>query len=1010
MSNIFFPENLSPQGYLTDMLLGQMRSGVKPFPDFKKLIYGYDFGERTGNKLFCLHPANKNIFLKETLAKTPKSLSSSDGWFSNYKNSYVMRRYVNFLNSMTPAQQAALVPYIRLYVKIYKGKKFISTREIVFNKDYRIPNAPEALLNSGDGTGNAGITNLTVSRDFQYYGITNRFSVEMDFLFDSFDTFANGMQYDNLFGASVLALQGMGTAAFENQGSGYINLIKGISQKLDDGEHLREYLMLEYGYKFPDNVDQNLVSSEDRVLFNSQEKKELRINCYKHDFQFSETGEVRLAVSYVAAPEVSLASRSETKTNDVFLISNNKLIDEILDEPSEKGVRETKIGETLKTQLKKLNELNKQKKKLVSDYCGRGDKKKAQQIDKEIQKISKQIVSIKKAMAGYMEHFFLRYFMATDSLFNISFSPIPMEVEQQVLSPTNWVTDNATGPLRDQTTRVYLDPVTPVYDADKTIEVNVKTNYKTKIRELVEKEYFSARVKDSTAAPGSILNSSQIRDRFPDGIEDILPSPTPEEDPDEVLSPDAFQQRLLNPPRGDIHLSYAFYEALQTFTLSRLAAQAALTRAGNKQTKGAGSGLENVLQEINGNDTTNYEERYGNISFFPLKALVAAAIDFTLDTEEDEKEFPIICLGNAITDSMGKEFYVNLGDLLIDKDFFKEWLHKSFLDFQKDDPTLDSFLNAIFESLVPSVLNAGVGHFSRGNHGYIGRQVYEVTEEIFNDKKLFEDLESDNENDRKKARAKLASAIKKPAKKKELKRALVFYYQDNFNNPTTPKQAKASFLKNFGKRNFDKKQDYNDGIYHVLVGQNSGIVQNINFSYVNDEYLNTLFAIRNPNNLAPYLRYSYEARVDFFGNDLFFGKTSFFAIPQNQFNVRENGITLSRPSKDVFGLSGYYQISQTTDRISMGEYTTTVTAKNMFSPALEKAKREKCPDRTIIGSPSPTDDPSQDKEDEIPTSVKHDIAEYIDRAFAAVARLRERFNIKLDKKIFEEAEARESNT
>ena len=992
MSNIFFPENLSPQGYLTDMILGQMRSRKAPFPDFRKLIYSYDYSDKTGKKLFCLHPDEKNILLKETLVKTPKNSSSSDGFFSKAKDRYIMRRYLNFLNSMTPAQQAALVPYIRLYVKVFKGDEYIKSREIVFNKDYRIPNAPNPLLDAGKGTGNAGIQSLSVSRDFQYYGITNRFSVEMDFLFDSFDTFANGMQYNNVLGAGLDALR-LGTLSpltGNNQGSGYINLIKGISQKLEGGDSIREYLMLEYGYKFPDDVDQTLVSNEDRLIFESQEKKELRINCFKHDFQFSETGEVRLGVSYVAAPEVALASRNETKTNDVFLISDNKLIDEILDEPSEKKVKQTKISETLKTQLKKLNELNKQKKKLVSDYCGRGDKKRASQIDREIQRINKQILSMKKALAGYMEHFFLRYFMATDSLFNMSFKINPMEIERFVLSPTNWVINDTEQATKNQKMTAFLNRVTPkIEERDEegnlvNVAAVVTTNYKEKIKELYEKKYFSPRVKDSTSAPGSILNSEEIRKRFPENIEDVLPSEGTDK---------------------DIHLSYAYYEALQTFTMSRLAAQAALVRTGNQQTQQGPDPALTAPQPIEGTEADSYVERYGNISFFPLKALVAAAIDFTLDKEEDEKDFPIICLGNAIADSMGKEYNVNLGDLLIDKDFFKEWLHKEYLDSTTFNPTLDQFLNSIFESLVPSVLKAGLGHFSKGNHGYIGRQVFEVSKDVFNDKQIFKNLEDENPKIREKARTRLAAAIKKPAKKKELKRALIVYYQDNFNNPTDIKQSKASFLKNFGERNFDKKQDYNDGIYHVLIGQNTGIVNSINFDYVNDEYLNTLFAIRNPNNLAPYLRYSYEARVSFFGNDLFFGKSSFFAIPQNQFNVNQSGITIQRPSRDVFGLSGYYQISRTTDRISMGEYTTTVVAKNMYSPALEKAKKAKCPDRPSIGAPSTTGNPSQEKEKPIPSHVNHDIAEYIDQAFASVPKLRERFNIKLDKKIFEDQEA-----
>ena len=77
----------------------------------------------------------------------------------------------------------------------------------------------------------------------------------------------------------------------------------------------------------------------------------------------------------------------------------------------------------------------------------------------------------------------------------------------------------------------------------------------------------------------------------------------------------------------------------------------------------------------------------------------------------------------------------------------------------------------------------------------------------------------------------------------------------------------------------------------------------------------------------------------------------------------------------------------------------------MFSPAREAVKKSKCPGRADIQNP-PENNTSQQKEKETPIHVDHDIAEYIDKAFTDVARLRERFNIKLDTKKFEEAETK----
>ena len=974
-TNIFFPQNLSPQGFLTDMILAQMRSPSAPFngpTGLKAKIYGEDFSTVTGNKLFFLHPDDKSKFLKETLPKTAKK---NEGFFQNYKRDYTMRRYINFLNNMTPAQQAVLVPYIRLYTKTFQEKKFLRSREIVFNKEYRIPNvAPAAGLFNNGGKGNAGIEEMQVSRDFQYYGITNRYSVEMSFFFDSFETFANGMQYDNAVGRTIDAIADGNAQALlgQDQGSGYISLIKKGSKKDETGNPIREYLILEYGYKFPDNIDPNIVSPEDRVIFETQEKKELRLTCYKHDFRFSETGEVALQVSYVAAPEAAMGTRDEEKTNDVFLISNKGIIDEIMDERPETDL---KIIQSLKEELFLIKWKNDLRKKLLQNYCRDDeDDKDISKIDEAIKEANKLINSTKKALLAYVEYFFMRYFMKKNSLWNISFQLDPYEAENEVIELADkGFYKSADGAPASVKYKLRLNKVNSDKAGVREKDIYTTTcDYQNKINELKNKIHFAPTIDDSYVPKTSVLKEDEIIKRFADA----------EGKPTNGT-------KLL---KDSVHEKYAYYQALQTFTLSRMAAQAAVVRVG---LSAKSPDDETETAEIN-QDVTNYQDLYGNITFFPLKALVAAAIDFTLDEKEDEKDFPIICLGNILTDSMGKEYFTNLGDLLVDIDFFKEWLYKSFIDIEKIDPTLDDFMNAIFESLVPSVLGAGLGHYTKGNHGFIGRQVYELSEDALKEKDLFQDLISNDKNEREKAQNKLADLVKRPAKKSEVKRPLVIYYQESLNNPQDIKQAKSAFLKNFGKRNFNKKQDYTDGIYHVLMGQNSGIVKGINFSYINDPALNTLFSMRNPNHLVAYLRYSYEASVEFVGNDLFFGKTAYFAIPKNQFNVSQSGLTLRKPSKDVFGLSGYYQISKTTDRISMGEYTTSVTAKNMFSPVVEEEKLKKCPKKSSIKSPSGgTGATKKAKEKEYNSFVQHEIVEYIDEAFQSVPDLRERFNIRL---------------
>lgn len=970
MSNIFFPSRLSPQGFLNDLIAAQIHSKKAPFPKLKEIIYGHDFIKKTENRLFELYPNDHNKLIKEI---EPKSVKG--GFLSSLKDEYVTRRYVNFLNTMTPVQQAALIPYIRLYIKQFKDNKFIKTKEIVFNRDYRIPNAPQGY-DAGGGKGNAGITSLQVDRDFQYYNVVNRFTVQINFLFDSFDTFANGMQYENIVGAGLASLDANGFSLFaDDQASGYISLIKKGSESVEGG-FLREHLILEYGYKFPDTISEDIVSSEDRFIFELQEKKELRIDCYKHDFKFSETGEVVLNVTYNAYTDVALASRSEEKTNDVFLISNKGIISEIMDEPSESEIQNLTIMRDLKNQLELLKAKNDRRKELSLTYCGDNNGKEVSEIEKEITEINKKIFFLKKELFNYVYLFFLRYFMATDSLFNIRFIPKPFELEKGVLNPC----DNVVRGPRQETV-LYIDKITRKTGVeDKVYRFSIPTYYKEKIKETIQKGLISTI--DDFTLQNDVLKTTEIKKRF----ESFKNSKTKEQAPDatEILTENL------------IHESYSCYEALQTFTLSRLTAQASLVRGGAKAKKCE----ENTESELLLNNVSKYEETYGNISFFPLRALIAAAIDFTIDEKEDKNGFPIICLGTLLTDSMGKEYLTSIGDLLVDVDYFKEWLFKSFIKMDKMDPTLDDFLNSIFSTLVNGILTTGVGHYTKGNHGHITKRTYEITEKVYNNEELLKKLVSSDKKERDEAAIEIMKDAATASKPSEIKRPLIVYYQETHGRPEDSVQAKAAFIKSLGPRNFDKKQDYSDGIYHVLMGQNSGIVKDINFSYLADPNLNTLFALKNPNHLSSYMKYSYEATINLVGNDLFFRKVCYFAIPRNQFNVGATGIRFVA-NKDLFGLSGYYQVSRTTDKISMGEYTTTIIARNIMSPDLEELKAKRCKERPGVNDKKPG---GKDAGKQTPLNdyVDHDIGQYIFEVFRDDASTAQKFNIRYTEKLEED--------
>ena len=75
--NIFYPEKLSPQGFLTDFITAQIHSNAAPFPELKQIIYQNDFLSKVNNKLVFLHPKDD----KDLLVKDGKL---SDDWIQQY--------------------------------------------------------------------------------------------------------------------------------------------------------------------------------------------------------------------------------------------------------------------------------------------------------------------------------------------------------------------------------------------------------------------------------------------------------------------------------------------------------------------------------------------------------------------------------------------------------------------------------------------------------------------------------------------------------------------------------------------------------------------------------------------------------------------------------------------------------------------------------------------------------------------------------------------------------------
>jgi hypothetical protein len=225
----------------------------------------------------------------------------------------------------------------------------------------------------------------------------------------------------------------------------------------------------------------------------------------------------------------------------------------------------------------------------------------------------------------------------------------------------------------------------------------------------------------------------------------------------------------------------------------------------------------------------------------------------------------------------------------------------------------------------------------------------------------------------------LKVGIRNAGGSRETGEPLLYYYQEPITaGPDGLKQARSAFLRRFGERDLKNRQkDFEAGIYHVYVGQDSGIVKNANFDYLNDPYLNTFLARTKGNPQEPYLRYSYKANIDFVGNNLYYGRSAFFAIPINQFNFHDDA------KADPFGITGYYRIESTTDQISNGQYTTTVNGMNVYSPSKSKNKCPECKEKE-----------NKKKEREIVSYVEHDLIGHMRHSLSTLSDMAAKFNLK----------------
>ena len=375
MPDTYLPYRLSSQGWLTDMLLGQIYS---PGHDaIRKMIYSRDFVAQTKNKLFSLHPSHKNLLEKVYL---PKLSNNPSAWnlLGDITDDIWKKRYISFWKNATPAQIASMTPYIRIYIKNKTSLGLWKTRDVVFKTFADINEFLGTKLARGEG---AGIKSLQLTRQYPAFGATNSFFLDLDLVFRSMPIFTKGSRGD------------------------YVKL---IDPTLDSD---KERLFIEYGWAF--NQHNSILPEDIKVILRSEERKVFSVRWMKHDFSFEQTGEIKLKISYQGIPESRLHEKAEankTQKNNVLAVLSEEMIGHLV---------HSDLDEYTKVVHKKLKEKQKEKDALAAKCPP--DKEVVDCDKKKLEKLSKEISKLRRYVASDAAKWILQGLVKQRQLFEVRF-------------------------------------------------------------------------------------------------------------------------------------------------------------------------------------------------------------------------------------------------------------------------------------------------------------------------------------------------------------------------------------------------------------------------------------------------------------------------------------------------------------------------------------------------------------------------------------------------------------
>lgn len=253
-----------------------------------------------------------------------------------------------------------------------------------------------------------------------------------------------------------------------------------------------------------------------------------------------------------------------------------------------------------------------------------------------------------------------------------------------------------------------------------------------------------------------------------------------------------------------------------------------------------------------------------------------------------------------------KKYSVNLADIPISFDLFKQWFVQHVFKPQRVFYPVKEFLSDFLESVVYEMfkpnkcfLNTPKRRLKLSFSGF-SYPSFDGNDPLNPEGKLRMRVDDIQKNKDK------ASAISANGRDKKY-----FEYLMIYNSDIAPTQMEANY-----------ERDLKQGIPWAFIGRDRGLIKNIKFSRADLPYVRESRISQGSTEFAK-LRERYTAKIDMIGNNMLYPGQFLFINPST---VVLGNVTNAAALAATIGLVGYYQVISVTNSITPGDYSTTINA------------------------------------------------------------------------------------